>query len=357
MKTWKRRSLNMDHITAGVCYYPEYWGKDYWKSDLEKMRELGIEVVRIAESSWNFFEPEEGRYDFTLFDTFIDEAKYYGIRIIIGTPTYTPPAWLTKKYPEVLNADISGNLFHHGMRQHRNLTSKIYLEKCAKLVSEMAKHFSKQPMVIGWQLDNEINCEVSEYYAKSDREAFRRWIKTKYTSLEAFNHAIGGVFWNQSYSSWDEVELPQLTHKNSPNPHMVLEMRRFVSHSAIQFLKNQSDRIREYIPQDTFIMTNGVFNYFDYNQLIEEGVVDFITYDSYPNFAFSPGKDISGDDINDRNTSYNLAKVRSNSPIFGIMEQQVGAGGWNTRLMQTAPKPGQMRLWSFQSIAHGADFI
>ena len=39
------------------------------------------------------------------------------------------------------------------------------------------------------------------------------------------------------------------------------------------------------------------------------------------------------------------------------MEQQSGPGGWVSRIRQPSPKPGQMRLWTWQAIAHGADFV
>lgn len=107
--------LKMDHIAAGVCYYPEHWGETYWKKDLQLMKELGLETARVGEFAWNFFEPREGVYDFALFDRFLDEAKEAGVKIIFCTPTCTPPAWLSRRYPETLNTTIEGNPYRHGM--------------------------------------------------------------------------------------------------------------------------------------------------------------------------------------------------------------------------------------------------
>jgi len=358
MKDWKQNHLNVARITAGVCYYPEHWGAEYWQNDLSKMRELGIEIARVGEFAWNFFEPREGHYEFSFFDSFLAEARRQGIGIIMCTPTCSPPAWLVKKHPEVLNATIEGNLYQHGMRQHHNMTSTLYLEKCDQLVTAMAEHYADASEIIGWQLDNEINCEINQYYAQSDHEAFRGWVKDKYQTLADFNRAMGADFWNQSYQDWAEVDLPGLTSQQSPNPHLMLEMKRFISHTAIQYLKRQADILQKYIGADIFITTNGIFDNLDYQQLLNDGRLNFITYDSYPNFAFCPGRDAKAEGaFNDRNTSYNLARVRNISPLFGIMEQQSGGGGWNTRLMQPAPKPGQLRLWTFQSVAHGADLI
>ena len=350
--------LKMDHIAAGVCYYPEHWGETYWKKDLQLMKELGLETARVGEFAWNFFEPREGVYDFALFDRFLDEAKEAGVKIIFCTPTCTPPAWLSRRYPETLNTTIEGNPYRHGMRQHHNMTSPVYLEKCDRLIKAMASHFGSHPAIIGWQLDNEINCEISTYYSPADHAAFREYLQQKYRSIEEYNQVIGGDFWNQSCLSFDDAALPGLTICNSSNPHVVLESKDFVSHIAIQYMKRQADIIRKYIDDKIFITTNGIFPHLDYQKLIETGILDFITYDSYPNFGFAIGTDPRKEGaFNDRNTSFNLARVRSISPCFGIMEQQSGGGGWNTRLLQPAPKPGQLRLWSFQSIAHGADFV
>lgn len=107
----KDRSLHTDHITLGVCYYPEHWEESLWDDDLERMKECGIEVIRIAEFAWNKFEPEEGVFTFDFFDRFMERTKEKGMKVIFCTPTATPPLWLSEKYPEILNADIDGNLY------------------------------------------------------------------------------------------------------------------------------------------------------------------------------------------------------------------------------------------------------
>ena len=216
--------LKMDHIAAGVCYYPEHWGETYWKKDLQLMKELGLETARVGEFAWNFFEPREGVYDFALFDRFLYEAKEAGVKIIFCTPTCTPPAWLSRRYPETLNTTIEGNPYRHGMRQHHNMTSPVYLEKCDRLIEAMASHFGSHPAIIGWQLDNEINCEISTYYSPADHAAFREYLQQKYRSIEEYNQVIGGDFWNQSCLSFDDAALPGLTICNSSNPHVVLEL-------------------------------------------------------------------------------------------------------------------------------------
>lgn len=351
-----RKHIKTDHITMGVCYYPEHWDKSLWREDLRRMHKLGIEVIRIAEFAWNKFEPTEGNFDFTFFDEFMDLALEENIKVIFCTPTATPPVWLSEKYPEILNADIDGNLIYHGTRRHYNLNSEKYRFFTQRIVEKLAQHYSKYENIVAWQLDNEINCECDRYYSESDHAAFRRYLQNKFKTLDELNKAAGTTFWNQTYTDWSEVHLTRRTNAcGLTNPHMMLLEKRFISDTVISYFKLQADIIRKY--SHAPITTNGLFGHIDYHRLIDE-VLDFITYDNYPNFAYEINLDpTKGNGMRDRNSSFNLMRTRSISPIFGIMEQQSGPSGWTTTMMQSAPKPNQVKLWTMQAIAHGADFV
>lgn len=345
-------------IELGVCYYPEHWDRALWRDDLRRMLAHGIRTVRVAEFAWNLFEPEEGRFDDNFWDAFLDVAEESGMQVIFCTPTATPPAWLTEKYPEVLNCDIYGHPVYHGLRKHHNMTSPVYLDFVRRVTEHIARHYSRHPAIIGWQIDNEVNCETNTYHAPSDHEAFRAYMKEKFGTLENLNRAMGTAFWNQTYTSWEEVHLSRNTlGDNSNNPHMMLEERRFIAQTAQKYIGLQAEILRKYRRPDQFITTNGVFGVIDNHKMTREEL-DFITYDSYPNFAFGlDTSKLAPRSLKDRETSFNLIKTRSISERFGIMEQQSGPGGWNTRMVQPSPKPGQLRLWTFQSVAHGADFV
>ena len=352
-----RAIINGKQMTLGTCYYPEHWPKHMWKEDLERMLAAGIEVIRIAEFAWSKIERTEGNFDFTFFDEFLDLAEEVGMKVIMGTPTATPPAWLTEKYPDTLNATIDGVLIRHGGRRHYNYNSPNYLRLSAIIVEKMAQHYGQRNCVIGWQIDNELNCEVDVFYSESDSIAFRHFLKEKYETLDALNDAWGTVFWNQTYTDWEEVFVPRKNINMSTNPHQVLDYKRFISYSARTFAKMQSDIIRKYIKPEDFVTTNGIFGNLDSHAMTKESL-DFMTYDSYPNFAYclDDYSDKAGN-LKDRKWSRNLTEVRSMSSTFGIMEQQSGANGWYTRMEAPTPRPGQLTLWTMQSIAHGADFV
>jgi len=349
-----KKAVVEQRIELGVCYYPEHWPETMWEDDYRRMKELGLSVIRVAEFAWSIFEPEEGTFSFELFDRAIDGAHRHGLKVILGTPTATPPAWLTEKYPEVLNATKHGVVYRHGLRRHYNYNSPVYRELCARITRKMAEHYAAHPAVVGWQIDNELNCEVNVFYSDADHAAFREWTKRKYGTLDALNRAWGTVFWSQTYTDWNQVYLPRPTPGDSPNPHQALDEKRFISDSAISFAKVQADILREVCPGH-WVTTNGFFGHLDTHRMTDE-LLDFISYDSYPTFGTIYPDD--GDrPLLDRKWSLNLSNVRSISPNFCVMEQQSGAGGWVNRMDIPMPRPGQMRLWTYQSIAHGADSV
>lgn len=352
-----KQSYQWKEMTMGVCYYPEHWEESLWEEDLDRMLHTGITVVRIAEFSWNKVEQEEGRFEFGFFDRFLDLCEEKGMKVIFGTPTATPPAWLTEKYPEVLNATKDGVLYRHGGRRHYNYNSPVYQELSARIVEKEAEHYGGHPAIVGWQIDNELNCETSEFYSEADSAAFRVFLKEKYKTLDALNNAWGTVFWNQTYTDWKEIYVPRTVLNMGINPHQHLDYFRFLSDSTLRFCGMQAEIIRKYKKPGDFITTNGMFWNVD-NHKMEKDCLDVYTYDSYPSFAFGLDRDPkTADDLNDRKWTMHLNEVRSICPHFGIMEQQSGANGWTTRMEGPAPRPGQLTLWAMQSVAQGADYI
>ena len=353
----EKQRFQFKEMTAGVCYYPEHWPKEMWRDDLRRIREAGISVIRIAEFAWTIFEPVEGTFSFDFFDEFLAVAEEEGIKVIFGTPSATPPAWLTEKYPEVLNARKDGVLLRHGGRRHYNYNSPVYRKLTARIVEQLVRHYGQHPCLVGWQIDNELNCETSEFYSEADHAAFRSFLKEKYGTLNALNAAWGTVFWSETYTDWEQLHCPRPVINNGDNPHLMLDYRRFVSASCLSFAGMQAEIIRKYKKPGDFITTNGLFGDMD-NHKLQQASLDIYTYDSYPNFAFEIDRDPKhSKDLNDRKWTRNLTETRSVCPHFGIMEQQSGGGGWTSRMEMPAPRPGQLTLWAMQSVAQGADFI
>lgn len=238
------KTYSAEEFLYGACYYPEHWEESIWDDDFRRMKELGMNVVRMGETAWNIWEPEEGRYSFKMFDKAIKLCEKNGLKVILGTPTYAPPAWLTSKYPGVLRSDFYGNVMQHGSRRHYNYTSKVYLELCRKIVTALAVHYKDNKTVIGWQIDNELNCHMDVSFAESDHLEFREWCRRNYSTLEELNKAWGTVFWAQTYTDWGQVFLPRPT-VTYQNPGQLLDFYRFTSDVTIEFAKKQYEILKE----------------------------------------------------------------------------------------------------------------
>ncbi len=346
----------LNRYEAGVCYYPEHWKETLWEDDLRRMLANGIKTVRVAEFAWSIFERTEGAYDFSFFARFLDLCARVGMKVILGTPSATPPAWLTEKYPETRNADASGHLYAHGGRRHYNYNSPIYRQKTGQLVQKMAEAYGHHPAVVGWQIDNELNCETADFLSEADTLAFRSFLKKNYGTLDALNEAWGTVFWSQTYTAWEKIFVPRQNAVSAHNPSLMLDYVRFVSESAISFCAMQAQIIRACAAPGQFITTNGMFGHLD-NVRMSRDVLDVYMYDSYPDFWYGVDQTWKKEELHDRNASLALTRVRSICRHFGIMEQQSGGNGWYNRMEAPMPRPGQLELWAMQSVAHGADYI
>jgi beta-galactosidase len=353
------QSYSYHSFLYGVVYYPEQWPETRWESDLSRIAQTGMNVVRMGEGAWSVWEPEEGRYEFTLFDRALELCRKHGLKAIMGTPTYTPPAWLTERYPEVLRVSFEGTRLVHGSRRHYNYTSPIYQKKSQAITEALAQHYRDHPAVIGWQIDNELNCHLDVSFAPSDHEAFRSWCKERYGTLDALNQAWGTAFWSQTYTGWDQVWLPRPT-VTYQNPSLLLDFFRFTSDVTVRFGAMQYQIIKRIAPHQ--FVTHNAFQTMtsvDLRKFVEESV-DFVSYDSYPEFKVCdlalPAQ------FRDRAESRLLSRMRGVSSKFMILEQQSGPSGQiggvlngNPDYLHPTPKPGQMRLWCWNSIAHGAE--
>ena len=353
------KTYSYNSFLYGVVYYPEQWPEERWESDLSRIAQTDMNVVRMGEGAWSVWEPEEGRYDFAMFDRALALCEKHGLKAIMGTPTYTPPAWLTENYPEVLRASFTGTRLVHGSRRHYNYTSPLYRKKSEAITEALARHYRDHPAVIGWQIDNELNCHLDTSFAESDHEAFRIWCRERYQTLDALNQAWGTAFWSQNHTDWDQVWLPRPT-VTYQNPNLLLDFYRFTSDVTIRFGAKQYEIIKAIAPHQ--FVTHNAFQSMtnvDLPAFVREAV-DFVSYDSYPEFKVC---DLSlPAEFRDRAESRLLSRMRGVSTKFMVLEQQSGPSGQiggilngNPDYLHPTPKPGQMRLWCWNSIANGAD--
>lgn len=337
-------------MIIGTAYYPEHWEKERWKKDAQLMQEMGINTVRMGEFGWAVMEATEGNYDFSLYEEAISLLAEYGIHTIMGTPTAAPPAWFCRKHPDIYMEDREGRRRGFGSRRHYCYRHRAYGEESEKITKAMGKAFGKNPHIIAWQIDNELGCEDEvRCYCENCRQAFIEWLRKKYGSLMKLNENWGTVFWSQTYTHWNQIVLPKRTVIDSytgygHNPGLLLDFARFSSDSLIEYAKKQCDMIRAYT--DKPIVHNVVSEFCDNYKLSE--ILDRAGYDAYPRSEWdvnSPGR---------IGFHYDLTRGYKKEP-FWILEQQSGPCGWN--VVGPTPKPGELKLWSIQGAAKGAEAL
>ncbi|WP_438496929.1 beta-galactosidase [Paenibacillus sp. IHBB 3054] len=334
-------------VQVGVDYYPEHWDESLWAADIQLMKETGVKVVRVAEFAWSRLEPREGIFDFAWLDRAMELFHQHGLQVVIGTPTATPPRWLTTAYPDVLPVFADGQTFHPGVRGHRCYNSASLREYGSRIIEKLARHYSGHPAVIGWQTDNEFG--MIDCHCGTCNEAFRSWVKQKYGTLEKVNAEWGNVVWSGEYSDWNELTLP---HGGSPfqNPSFLLDFQRFQWDSVVQFQKTQIDSLRRICPEH-FI----THNFHSYPQRLDMYAVgadlDVAAFDYYPNT--SPTKQETTPYSGALSLDVTRGIKRQN---FWIMEQLSGSPGCWMPMWRT-PYPGFIRAYAWQAVARGADTI
>jgi beta-galactosidase len=343
-----KRPTNLKRFYYGSPYYPEHWDEQTRAQDPERMAAAGWNMVRMAEFAWDLMEPEEGRYDFSLFDQTIERMGEKGIYTMMCTPTATPPRWLTEKFPDMLRANADGVRMQHGSRQHVCYSSPDLREYSRKITRAMAEHYKDNLYIAGWQTDNEINCHFPECHCPSCQDSFREFLREKYNEdIQALNQAWGAAFWAQTYTSFDQIETPKREQPTHANPSAELDYFRYISWSVTRFQRDQVEILREVQPE-WFVTHNGMFRHIDYRGPFTTDL-DFISYDVYPFFNFSPS-------TRPLSHAFNMDQARAWSGNYMVPEQQSGPGG-QTHYFHDTPEPGEMRRMAYTSIARGADSL
>ncbi len=228
----------------GVAYYPEDWDISEVDNDIEKMSAIGINVARIGEFAWRKIEPFDGEFDFSWLHNVVDKLKVAGIGVVMGTPTATPPLWLTKKYPDMLVEYKNGRRMQHSGRRHACSNNPDYLKYCARVVEKLGAEFGKDEAVIGWQIDNEIYLQNGEgCFCENCKEKYHKHLKNKFGTVEEMNKRLNLNLFSQEYDSFDDVPLPRDTWEN---PHLKQEFLTCAGQANIDFVAMQAKILKKY---------------------------------------------------------------------------------------------------------------
>ena len=328
-------------MILGAAYYPEFYNN--WDRDIELMAELGFKVVRMAEFSWCVMEPQEGKFEFEWLEKVINKFSKKGIKTILGTPTGSPPQWLSNKYSDlaVTNIKKDANSISGGFGNYCK-NHPDYREYSQKIVYAMVNYFKDNQNVIMYQIDNEFM--GTPCYCDNCKNAYIEWVKNNYNSIDDYNEKLMTIFQGRKLNSFEDIRLP-ISLNNVVNPAVLVDYKKFVSNSYIEYCKLQVDIIKKLSPK-TLVTTNfcTLFNDFDHFEMAK--MFDVGGIDTYPKADM---------DYSLRN-SFKLDLTRAlKKKNFWVLEQQCSPVAF--REYNYSLEPLEARLYTYKSIGHGADGI
>ena len=244
----------LPHIAFGGDYNPDQWPEEVWREDVRLMKQAGVNLVSLGIFSWSRLEPAEGEFDFGWFDRVMELLDGGGVKVDLATATASPPPWLSHAHREMLPVLADGVRLWPGARQHYCPSSPVYRQAAARLVEKMAERYAKHPALAMWHVGNEFGCHVAACYCDVSAEAFRGWLRDRYSSIEALNDAWGTDFWSQRYSSWEEI-LPPRRAPTWPNPSQSLDFMRFSSDALLECYDVEREILQRVTP-DVPVTTN-----------------------------------------------------------------------------------------------------
>ncbi len=350
-------------MQLGVCYYPEHWPEAWWAEDARRMVEMGLSHVRIGEFAWSWIEPADGQFDWGWLDRAVAVLHEAGLKIVMGTPTATPPRWLVAKMPDMVAVDAEGRPRKFGSRRHYCFSHPGYRAEAARIVAAVAARYGNHPAVVAWQTDNEYGChDTAISYSDAAASGFRRWLAARHGDIGALNAAWGNVFWSMDYADFDNIDPPNLT-VTEPNPAHVLDWRRFASDEVVSFNRAQADILRVASPgRDIVHNFMGFFTQFDHHAVSRD--LDVATWDSYPlGFLEQFPYFTAAEKLRHARTGHpdiaafhhDLYRGCARGGRWWVMEQQPGPVNWARH--NPAPLPGMVRLWTLEAMAHGAELV
>ncbi|HDR2752026.1 TPA: beta-galactosidase [Enterobacter asburiae] len=336
-------------LLHGADYNPEQW-ENYpgiVEKDIAMMKQAKCNVMSVGIFSWAKLEPREGEYDFAWLDTIIEKLYAAGIHIFLATPTGARPAWMSQKYPEVLRVGRNRVPALHGGRHNHCMTSPVYREKTLKINSLLAERYSQHPAVLGWHISNEYG---GECHCNLCQERFRDWLKARYKTLDALNHAWWSTFWSHTYTDWSQIESPAPQGEVSIHG-LNLDWRRFNTAQVTDFCRHEVAPLKA-ANAELPVTTNFMEYFYDYDYWQLAEAIDFISWDSYP--MWHREKDET--QLACYTAMYHdmMRSLKGGKP-FVLMESTPSTTNWQPT--SKLKKPGMHILSSMQAVAHGADAV
>ena len=340
---------NVKKILYGGDYNPEQWPEEVWEEDMRMLKLAHIDILTLNVFSWASLQPDVNTYDFTKLDKIMKMVKDNGFKVFMATSTGAHPAWMARKYPDVLRTLNNGARRKFGRRHNSCPNSPTYRRYASALVEQLVKRYGEYDNIVAWHVCNEYG---GICYCDNCAKAFRRWLKKKYGTIEELNRVWNLSFWSHTMYDWEDVVVPSLLSEEFENDRLrstfqsiSIDYARFNSDSMLECFNMEKEILKKYTP-DIPVTTNfmGMYKQLDYQKWGNS--LDFAGWDNYPEY---------GDEPADIAMRHDLMRGLKQGKPFALLEQTPSVNNWHD--ICKVKRPGIMRLWSYQAVAHGADTI
>lgn len=338
---------NHEKIAFGGDYNPEQWDEATWKEDMRLFKLAHIDTVTLNVFSWAALQPDEHTYCFDKLDRIMETVKDNGLKVVLATSTGAHPAWMARKYPEILRTEFNGMKRKFGGRHNSCPNSLIYRKYSVHLAEKLAERYQDYGNIAAWHISNEYG---GECYCENCEKAFRVWLKERYQTIEELNRSWNTAFWGHTFYNWEEIVLPNLlsehfAYERTMFQGISLDYRRFNSDSILDCYRLEYEAVKKYTP-DIPVTTNlmGFYKPLDYQKWAK--YMDMVSWDNYPSIENTPAEIALSHEL--------MRGIKQGKP-FLLMEQTPSVTNWHP--YNALKRPGVMRLWSYQAVAHGADSI
>lgn len=330
-------------IIYGGDYNPDQWSDKVWKEDMRLCKLAGINVVTVPVFSWAKLQPAEDVYDFEWLDQILDMLIDNEIYFCLATSTAAQPAWMSAKYPDILPVDVHGRQRTHGKRVNFCPNSKTYRRFSVNMARKLAKRYHKHPGLLWWRVANEYGTYC---YCDNCAQEFRKWLKQRYETIEELNRRWNLSFWGHTVYSWDQVTVPsELNDDNKWYQPKALDYLRFMTDSNLACFLGEYKAIKEFTPN--LPVTTNISGYIKkLDQFKWANYVDIVSWDNYPRQEHR---------MSTVALKHDLMRGLKNGKSYILAEQTPSQQNWQP--YNILKRPGEMRLLSYQALAHGADTV
>lgn len=340
-------SSKVNKILYGGDYNPEQWPEETWAEDMRLLKLAHIDIVTLNVFSWASLQSDDNVYHFDKLDKIMKLVRENGMKVCLATSTGAHPAWMARKYPDILRTEFNGMKRKFGSRHNSCPNSPTYRKFAKALAIKLAERYRDYDNIVAWHISNEYG---GECYCENCERKFREWLKEKYKTIDAVNHAWDTAFWGHTFYDFEDIVAPNMLsehfeYNRTTFQGISLDYKRFNSESLLNCFRLEYDAIHAITP-DIPITTNlmGTYQTLDYHMWAQ--YMDFVSWDNYPAYNAKPEDSALRHDL--------MRGIKQGMP-FALMEQTPSVTNWHPYC--ALKRPGIMRLWSYQAVAHGADTV